>query len=236
MLVVVGIIAAAAIAFVVPERSRDFVRHDAVIGASSLDLVAARPIQKGTTGDAIRAQPGYTRLAAVPAVEVLPDAVVTPSTLAGKVAVRDIPAGRQLTSGDFAAATVGGPNPGWRWGRAVVISPSSPEGLGSRIVAGSRVDVWVVADDHGSRALRELERDMRVLGADAAEGTVTLAATPSQAGELIYAAANGRLVVRLRQEREKAAGAALSRLGRGASSCASPAPAAGWPRWACRAL
>src|SRR5437879_8780865 len=92
------VVAIAAIVFAVVDRNHTDIRRSTLVGAPTLELVAKRPIQKGTSGDIIRTHPGYTKLVALPTRQVRPDAVFTPSTLAGKVAVKDIPAGQQLTA------------------------------------------------------------------------------------------------------------------------------------------
>jgi hypothetical protein len=79
--------------------------------------------------------------------------------------------------------------------RAVVIEPTPPKGIGSQITAGSHVDV--TAATHGEIRLRELYGNMYVLDASSSAGTVTLRATLQQAGRLVYASVNDRLVVRL---------------------------------------
>lgn len=201
MLVVVAVIAAAAIAFALADRQHDGTRRNAVVGSPILGLAAKRSIQKGTPGDLIRTHPGYTKLVALTTRDgqVRRDAVFNSSTLAGKVAVEDIPTGRLLTTSDFAYAAVGGPDPGGSWQRAVVVKPAPSTQIGRQITAGSHVDVWAATTGHGSDALRRLDRDMEVLAASTSAGTVTLKATPRQAGELISAGANGRIVVRPRR-------------------------------------
>ena len=94
-------------------------------------------------------------------------------------------------------APMPGPNPGGSSQRAVVIKPASVTQIGRQITAGSHVDVWVATTGHGSNKLRTLDRHMEVLGTSPSAGRVTLRATLQQAGKLVYASANDRLVVRL---------------------------------------
>jgi Flp pilus assembly protein CpaB len=110
------------------------------------------------------------------------------------VATTDISPGQQLTAADFGPATGSvinqlGPNE-----RAVVISLGSPQQVGGQIAAGSHVDVWTLltAQSNGvSRPVaRELFQNMYVLGVNG--GNVTMRATPTQAGTLIYASQNSQ--------------------------------------------
>jgi hypothetical protein len=174
-------VALAAIALTVVSQRRH--SHSSVIGGPVTVLVARNLIQKGTTGNAIRAATGFYEVESFPRWQLQPDAIVDPAALVGKVAVRDIPAGAQLTAAEFVALKR--PTPGARPERAVVVT--RPKTSGS-VTAGSHVDVWTSTKERPGP--REIERDMRVLAVSAADGTVTLAATPAQAGRLIYAMRN----------------------------------------------
>ena len=166
-------------------------------------LVAANPIQKGTTGEAILAATGLYKVEALSPDEVQTDAITDPATLVGKVALVDITANTQLTTADF-AARVGEPNPGpARWRRAVTLR--SPKVIGGPLVAGDRVNASLVEDDSGNLTVKllQLGQNMRVVAVNGA--TVTLEALPRQAGKLIYAmqrtklqTTNARLVLRRR--------------------------------------
>jgi flagella basal body P-ring formation protein FlgA len=96
----VVVIAVAAIAFGVYRNQQ---HHDGTnVGGPIRVLVAKALIQKGTTGDAVGSDAGLYRVAGFRSSQVEIGAIVDPSKLVGKVAVKDIPAGRQLTAGDFA--------------------------------------------------------------------------------------------------------------------------------------
>jgi Flp pilus assembly protein CpaB len=127
-------------------------------------------------------------------------AVVNPSALAGKVAVTDIALGQQLTAADFGTATgvAGGLG---KNDRLVVIPLGSPQAVASQITAGSHVDVWVTSTAQGTGGVTRpiaklLFQDMRV--AAISGGNVTLQATPTESGELIFASTNDSIWLALR--------------------------------------
>jgi flagella basal body P-ring formation protein FlgA len=66
-------------------------------------LVARKPIQKGATGDGIR-QGRLYKPVAIRRSDVRAGAIVSPAALAGKVALRNVPTGSQLTAADFGPA------------------------------------------------------------------------------------------------------------------------------------
>jgi Flp pilus assembly protein CpaB len=166
-------------------------------------LVAQRLIQKGTPGNDLRTTGGYYKLSSIPQKQVESGAIVDPASLAGKVALTDIAGGQQLTAADFGAASglglagqLGGRNE-----RAVVVPLGSPQAVGGQISAGSHVDVWVTSDSQGgtgvSRPIAKLLfQDMKVLNVTG--GNVTLQATPTESGQLIYASTNATVWLALR--------------------------------------
>jgi hypothetical protein len=97
--VMVVVIAVAAIAFGVYRNQQHHARN--AIGGPIMVLVAKTLIQKGTTGDAVGSDAGLYRFAGFPSSQIETGAIVDPSELVGEVAVKDIPAGQQLTAGDF---------------------------------------------------------------------------------------------------------------------------------------
>lgn len=186
-----------AVAVVVAVAAIVFVgyRHEHRAGGPVMAVLAAnRPIQEGTSGDVIRSATGFYTVVSVRTSQIDAGAIVDASVLSGKLAVKDIPAGQQLTTADFAPATSHPSFPGGA-GRAVVIKPSKE--ISGQVSAGTYVDVSVATATHGSNALRRLYRNLEVLAVSTSDGTVTLRATARQAGMLIYASANDRLVVRL---------------------------------------
>jgi Flp pilus assembly protein CpaB len=164
-------------------------------------LVAQKLIQKGTPGDDIRTAGGYYKLTSIPQQQVESGAIVNPESLAGKVALADISGGQQLTAADFGASTGLSTHLGGRNYRAVVVPLGSPQAVGGQITEGSHVDVWVTSDAQGgtgvSRPIAKLLfQDMKVLNVTG--GNVTLQATPTESGQLIYASTNDTIWLALR--------------------------------------
>jgi Flp pilus assembly protein CpaB len=158
-------------------------------------LVAQKLIQKDTPGDVIRTTSGYYSATSIAKGQVETGAIVDPATLTGQVALTDISPGQQLTAADFGPATTNSViNQLSRNQRAVVIPLGSPQQVGGQITAGSHVDVWTLltAQTNGvsKPVARELFQNMYVLGVNG--GNVTLRATPTQAGTLIYASQNSQ--------------------------------------------
>jgi flagella basal body P-ring formation protein FlgA len=93
------VVAVGAIVFVVYRHQH----HSPVmaIGGPVAVLVAKRPIQKGTTGNLIRATGRYYKVANFALSQVKAGAITDTSMLTGAVAVKDIVAGQQLTAADF---------------------------------------------------------------------------------------------------------------------------------------
>jgi Flp pilus assembly protein CpaB len=163
-------------------------------------LVAQSLIQKGTPGDVIRTNGGLYEATPTPKNQADTGAIVNPATLAGQVALTDISPGQQLTAADFGPAT-GLANELNRNQRAVVVALGSPESVGGQIAAGSHVDFWVVNSAQGQNGVSRplaalLFQNLYVLAVSG--GNVTLRATPTQAGQIIYAAQNDTIYLALR--------------------------------------
>ena len=163
-------------------------------------LVASKLIQKGTTGEYIRTTSGLYTVANIPKNKVETGAITSPAALAGKVALTDISLGQELTAADFGPGSglgsVLGPND-----RAVVVPLGAPQEVASQISAGSQVDVWVTSNAQSgngeSRTIAKLLfQNMKVLAISG--GNVTLEATPTQSGQLIYASTNDEIWLALR--------------------------------------
>jgi pilus assembly protein CpaB len=197
--ILLGVIAAviAAIALIVYLNQY---RNSHAGNATVSVLQAQKLIQKGTSGDVLRTNPGYYKPTDYAKSQIETGAIVDPATLAGKVALTDISPGQQLTAADF------GPTSGLSTQlnanqRAVVVSLGSPQQVGGQIAAGSHVDVWVVLNAQGANGVTRptvklLYQDMYVLGLGG--DNVTLRGTPTQAGTLIYAASNAQIWLTLR--------------------------------------
>jgi Flp pilus assembly protein CpaB len=198
--VLLGVIAAviAAIALIV------YLQHyrSSIVKPPVDVLVAQKLIQQGTPGDVIRTTAGYYAVRSIPEKQVETGAIVSPASLAGKVALTDIAGGQQLTAADFGAGG-GVANELNSNQRAVVVPLGSPQEVGGQISAGSLVDVWVSTTGQSSNGVstpvvRELFQGMYVLTAGTNGGNVTLRATPTQAGQLIWASQNAEIWLVLR--------------------------------------
>ena len=99
------VLALAAIAVVVISHRNHHYRNSVVGGPVEI-LVATKVIPKGTPGNLIRTTAGYLKLETMPQGEISTDAIVDPASLSGKVALKRIPAGEQLTSADFGPLSV----------------------------------------------------------------------------------------------------------------------------------
>jgi Flp pilus assembly protein CpaB len=164
-------------------------------------LVVQRLIQKGTPGDVIRRTSGLYRSTPIAKSEVESQAILNPATLAGKVALVDISPGQQLTAADFGPATGSVANELNRNDRGIVVPLGAPQEVGGQIAPGSHVDVWVTSSAQSSSGVTRpiaklLFQDMYVLGVTG--GNVTLRATPTQSGQLIFASTNDNLWLVLR--------------------------------------
>lgn len=164
-------------------------------------LVAQKLIQKGTPGDVIRTTSGVYRATDIAKNQVETGAILNPATLTGEVALVDISPGQQLTAADFGpgGTTVAGELS--RNQRAVVVSLGSPQEVGGQIATGSHVDFWVTSSGPGASGVTRpiaklLFQNMYVLGVSG--GNVTLRATPTQAGQIIYASSNDSIWLALR--------------------------------------
>lgn len=166
-------------------------------------LVAQKVIQAGTPGDVIRATAGFYKVESVPEKQVESKAIVDPASLAGLVATTDISFGQPLTLNDFGPAGTSVSNELNKNQRAVVIPLGSPQEVGGQIGGGSHVDVWVLTTAAGANGVTRptaklLYQDMYVLNAATGGGNVTLRATPTQAGTLLYASSNASIWLVLR--------------------------------------
>jgi pilus assembly protein CpaB len=164
-------------------------------------LVAQKLIQKGTSGDVVRTTPGLYAPTSLAKSQVETGAILSPETLAGKVATTDIAPGQQLTAADFAVSSGTVVDQLNANQRAVVVDLGSPQAVGGQISAGSHVDVWVTTNGQGANGVTRpiaklLFQDVYVLGING--GNITLRATPAQAGVIIYAASNDQIWLALR--------------------------------------
>jgi pilus assembly protein CpaB len=154
-------------------------------------LVAKSLIQKGTPGDVVGTS-GLYETVTIPKSQVKSGAYIDPSTLTGKVALTDVYPNQQITAADFGVAPASVTQKLNPDERAVTLALGTPQTVGGQVVPGSHVDIWV----NFNQAERLLYQNMNVLGVSG--GDITLQATPSEAGTLIYASQNGTLYLALR--------------------------------------
>jgi len=166
-------------------------------------LVARKTIPQGTSGAVLAKSTSFYEVASVPKAQVESGAITDSATLAGSVALAEIPPNAQLTASQFGPSTgvVGQLGPGER---AVVISLGAPQAVDGQISAGSVVDFWVTTSGQGAGGVSRpvaklLFQKMTVLGVNG--GNITLeAATPKQAGQIIFASTNTQVWLALRNQ------------------------------------
>jgi Flp pilus assembly protein CpaB len=163
-------------------------------------LVAKKTIPQGTSGDILAKSTSFYEVTQLPKDQVLTGAITDSATLAGQVALTDINPNSQLTAAQFGLASGVqyklGPNQ-----RAVVVALGSPQAVDAQIGPGSHVDVWVTSSAQASNGVSKpiaklLFQNMYVLGLNGAN--VTLRATPTQSGQLIFASSNDQIWLVLR--------------------------------------
>jgi Flp pilus assembly protein CpaB len=179
-------------------------------GKQSTVFVAKGLIQKGTSGDAIAAQQLFTPTN-IAQQQVTAGAIADAAALHGKVAVKDVLPGEQLTQADFASsvgvATTLGPGQ-----RVMSVPLDSAHGMTPLLKAGDHVDVYAGFNvDQGSSrpapVMRLLMSNVQVLqtattggglGGGNQAGNVALALTDLQAGKIAFSSENGKIWLVLR--------------------------------------
>jgi len=163
-------------------------------------LVAKPLIPKGTAGDVVGSK-GLYQVTNIPQKEVQAGAFTNPASLTGRVALKDIYPGQQLTESDFGAAPTGLTGQLARSLRAVTVELDSPSQVGGQISVGDYVDVWALINvQKGGQTVpvaKLIMQKMYVLNSTSS-GNVTLRATPAQAGELAFASQNDKIWLALR--------------------------------------
>lgn len=215
LLSVLAAVLAGALILVYVQRYRHTVQSD---GAPVTVLVAAQTISKGTAGNVIASDGLYTA-STVRQSRLLNGAYSDPSSLAGKVATKDIYPGSQLTAADFAPASTNVTASLSGHERIVTVPLDAAHGAVGELQVGDHVDVYagfnVVALDargipiSGSQArpvLRLVVPNVPVLAISnkggglggAASATVGLKVDDTKAAELAFASDNGKIWLALR--------------------------------------
>jgi Flp pilus assembly protein CpaB len=161
-------------------------------------LVASQLIPKGTPGDLVGSNNQF-QVGSVPKAQLAVGALTDPAALTGRIAVRDIYAGQQLTAADFLySAPDALQNKITGTDRAINISIDAQHGMIGLIGPGDRIDIFVGLNKLGSQGgepmIKLLLSNVLVLRAPLAGGGMyTLRVPQLQAAWLAYAADAGRL-------------------------------------------
>jgi Flp pilus assembly protein CpaB len=210
-LAAVAAVAAALVLLVFLSHYKDSVRGGA---APSTALVAGSLIPKGTAGDAVIGQ-HLSKTATVTADQLTDGALANTESIAGKVAVRDIYPGQQITAADFAGSAdpVRGKLTGDQ--RALAVPVDGAHGLLGQVRTGDRVDVFAGFNMTNTKSgtsgpvLRTIVQDVLVLDVPASTGggalgggsrdsAITIRVTDRQAAAIAFAADNGKVWFALR--------------------------------------
>jgi pilus assembly protein CpaB len=163
-------------------------------------LTADRLIPRGTAAGEVITQKLF-KASAIPQTEVRPGAVTQASQIVGKVAVRDVLPGQQITVADFAATADPIRSRLTKRERAVQIPIDAIHGLLSTIRAGDHVDILAAFNGAtekgtGTPTLEPLVRDIRIMQNTGA--SVILETTDTEGAKLAFAADNAKLWFLLR--------------------------------------
>src|SRR5919206_556296 len=110
-------------------------------GAPVTVLVAKRSIAKGTSGDVVASQAMFTT-ATLRESQLRQGAFSDPAAIRGRVALRDVYRGQQLTAADFAAGAATLPSTLTGTERIVTVPLDTAHGLIGQVTAGDHVDVY----------------------------------------------------------------------------------------------
>ncbi len=110
-------------------------------GAPVTVLVAKRTIAKGTSGDVVASQAMFTT-ATLRESQLRDGAFSDPAAIRGRVAVRDVYKGQQLTASDFVAGAASLPSTLTGTQRVVTLPLDAAHGLIGHVQVGDRVDVY----------------------------------------------------------------------------------------------
>lgn len=164
-------------------------------------LTADRLIPRGTSaGEVITGK--LFEPTALPAESVRPGAVTQASQILGKVAVRDVLPGQQITVADFAALADPIRSRLAKTERAIQIPIDKIHGLLTTVRAGDRVDILAAFNassattGSGTPTLEPLVRDIRIMRNNA--DSVILETTDREGAKLAFAADNAKLWFLLR--------------------------------------
>jgi Flp pilus assembly protein CpaB len=164
-------------------------------------LTADRVIPRGTSGAEVITNKLF-KPAAVAQENIRPGAITQASQIAGKVAVRDVLPGQQITVADFAAAADPIRSRLTKTERAIQIPIDGIHGMLRTIRAGDHVDILAAFNatnaqtGSGTPTLEPLVRDIRIMQNNG--DSVILETTDRQGARLAFAADNAALWFMLR--------------------------------------
>jgi|SRR6266516_2355945 len=184
-------------------------------GAPVTVLVAKRAIAKGTSGDVVAAQGMFTT-ATLRESQLREGAFSDPAAIRGRVAVRDVYKGQQLTAADFMAGTISLPSTLTGTQRVVTIPLDTAHGLITHLQPGDRVDVFAgfnitpvcgCGSTNSFPVIRRLMDNILVVDVSGGKGAavgqqnntnVSLRMTDAQSGKVAFASDNGKIWLALR--------------------------------------
>jgi Flp pilus assembly protein CpaB len=185
-------------------------------GAPVTVLVAKRMIAKGTSGDVVAAQSLFTT-ATLRESQLRNGAFSDPAAIRGRVAVRDVYKGQQLTAADFLAGAASLPSTLTGTQRIVTLPLDAAHGLIGHVQAGDRVDVYAgfnvtpvgtVASSNAYPVIRRLMENILVVDVTSqargpavgqqSNNNVSLRMNDAQAAKVAFASDNGKVWLSLR--------------------------------------
>ncbi len=185
-------------------------------GAPVTVLVAKQAIAKGTSGDVVAAQSLFTT-ATLRESQLRDGAFSDPAAIRGRVAVRDVYRGQQLTALDFVAGAASLPSTLTGTQRIVTVPLDTAHGLIGHVQAGDRVDVYAgfnitpvgtVTSGQAYPVIRRLLENILVVdvsdqgksavGGQQGSTNVSLRMNDAQAAKVAFASDNGKVWLALR--------------------------------------
>jgi Flp pilus assembly protein CpaB len=181
-------------------------------GAPVTVLVAKSTIAKGTSGDVVAAQGMFTT-ATLRESQLRNGAFSDPAAIRGRIALRDVYKGQQLTAADFAAGANSLPSTLTKYQRVVTIPLDTAHGLIGQVQAGDRVDVYagfnitpvgtVTTGTQAYPVVRKLMENNvsgKASGGIGSQGNsnVSLRMNDAQAAKVAFASDNGKVWLALR--------------------------------------
>jgi Flp pilus assembly protein CpaB len=185
-------------------------------GAPVTVLVAKGTIAKGTSGDVVAAQGMFTT-ATLRESQLREGAFSDAAAIRGRVAVRDVYKGQQLTAADFVAGTTSLPSTLTGTQRIVTVPLDNAHGLIGHVQVGDRVDVYAgfnitpvgtVTSSQSFPVVRRLMDNVLVvdvtgsaqsgLASQQGNTNVSLRMSDADAAKVAFASDNGKVWLALR--------------------------------------